>query len=405
MKILFISPSTMPTYCGVGKFVDKIANFLILDEQEKNQVLNQVLILGQREQKLKSNIEVHNDYKIDLLDLSFKNIFQLISKIKTYKPDIINIQFNSAEMGNRLVLSFLPLIIKILFIKVNIQSTIHEFSSYTIKGKIRFILPCIFSDDIFFSDQNNLNSAVKFFSGIKQKSHLVEIGPQTGTNYFSSKDSFNLVKERINTHKEIFIGFHGLIQPKNDLLYLLNVFNKLISATSQYTSQYKYKLHILGDLKPLIEYGNYREKVVEYQNIIKNFIQENNLHSSIVVYGDIDPTTKQFLDIAHLIDIFIIPDRDGVTTRRSSFWNVFAQSPALCLLSKNGSKSLEEVLEKFTTFDINDTDSLLAQINNFTHDIDQYKSTFDYQDELREHYSPVKAQKRITQQLLSKYSK
>ncbi len=375
MKILIISPSTMPTYCGVGKFTDKIAKELICAS-------NEVLVIGQLNQKLTSNFGLNVEYPIELFDLSFTNSKSLFKRIKEYNPDVIILQFNSAEIGKNLFLNFFPYMMKFKNFNVKLISIIHEFNTYTIKGMLRHLIPALLSSKVFFSDQSNLDSAVKLLPILKSKSKVIKIGPQTGGRFYTStnKDSERIITN-ITKQKVIKIGFHGLIQPKNNIDIITNALAKINKGPIQF------EFHVLGAFELIIDYGEMNNGVNKFQKQSLDLINTSGIADKTIIHGDQDPTDSKFGEIAKGVDIIIFPDVDGITSRRTSFWNLFVQSPAICLVSK-GERQLEYIFDNLIHFNILEDDSLLIELNKlFNSNQDELNEIINKQNNLRLEYS------------------
>ena len=379
MKILIISPSTMPTYCGVGKFSDAIAKAFLTANKE-------VLVLGKENQLLTSNLEVKTQYPVELMNLSFGNTINVIKRIKDYNPDKIIIQFNSAEIGKNFFLSFFPYFIKLSFIRSKLFSVIHEFNSYTIKGKIRHLVPMFISNQVLFSDQVNMDSAMKYLPF--KKSEVIKIGPQVGNNFIKpSETQTNIVINNILNKTKLKIGFHGLIQPKNNLFVVLDTLKQLNEDKTNF------EFHILGAFKLLFDYGDMNEEVKKYQESILNKIKEYNLTDKIIIHGDIDPFSLQFQAISKELDIVIFPDQDGTTTRRTSFWNLFVQSPSVCLVSKSNNE-VEDIFDNFVVFDILEENDLYHEITKLLNsNSGEIAELIKKQNMVRLEYSPTSLNK------------
>jgi glycosyltransferase involved in cell wall biosynthesis len=311
-KYLIISGSSYPTMCGVGNYAHKVANILSKEGYE-------VYYIANKDQNISKKASIESfAYKLDKIHISSKNLFEIFNYIKKNKIEVINIQYNSTELGRQLFPSFLSILIKARFPKVVLQATIHEFANYTKLGKIRHIIPCLVADKCFFSDTNQLNSAIAFSKGIiKNKSQKIPIG---------SNVKFNITEKApiITANKPINIIFHGLIQPKNGLEFLVRALSKLKNEGISF------RLHILGEFKLLVNYGEKNQEISDYQQGILNFINEN-IKDETTVYGDIDPSSKLFYQTLKNKEIYIAPDTDGLTVRRTSFWNVFLQSDAIAI--------------------------------------------------------------------------
>jgi glycosyltransferase involved in cell wall biosynthesis len=309
---LLISGSSYPTMCGVGNYAHKVAN--ILAEKEYN-----VYYIANETQNICKKPTIEKiAYKLDKIQIIFKNLFKILGYIQNNKIDVVNIQYNSTELGRQLFPSFLAMLIKARFPQIVLQVTIHEFANYTKLGKIRHIIPCLVADKCFFSDTNQLNSAISFSKGaIKKKSKKIPIG---------SNVKFNITEKtpKIAVNGPINIVFHGLIQPKNGLEYLVRALVKLKNEGIDF------RLHILGEFKLLVNYGEKNQEISDYQQSILNTINEN-IKTEITIHGDIDPSSELFYEILKNKEIYVAPDTDGLTVRRTSFWNVFLQSDAIAI--------------------------------------------------------------------------
>jgi glycosyltransferase involved in cell wall biosynthesis len=243
---------------------------------------------------------------------------KILAYIKSCSPHTIHIHYNSTEFGRSLFPSFLAWFVKIRFPSVHLQVTIHEFANYTLLGKIRHIAPCLIANTCFFSDTNQLNSALKFSNGlIKQKSSIIPIGSNV-LYKVTGKPNY------IQKGKPIHVVFHGLIQPKNGLDYLVK------SIYTLKKQGFPIYLHILGKFALLVNYGEKAEEISEYQQKILQYIQKN-LKEETTIHGDIDPSSEKFTKILEKKHIYVCPDTDGITVRRTSFWNVFLQSNCLAV--------------------------------------------------------------------------
>jgi glycosyltransferase involved in cell wall biosynthesis len=377
--ILFITPSYPPTYCGIGNFTFRLVE--ILRKNQKN-----VFIVSNQHQKLEKNIDEERKdwmFQNSKVDLNFSNIFKIISIIKSIKPRTVNIQFCSLEAGRSPFLTILAIIIKLKFPKIDLQLTIHEFDNYTFLGKIKYTLAMFFANKVFFSGKKQVLSAEKFsFNLINNRFKIIPITNTVSIN--KSIDSTKDLVRRIN--KSINICFHGLIQPKNGLEYLLYAISDM--------NRDEYKLNILGDFSLLIDYGNKSEEVKDYQEKLRNFIEEKKL--SVQIFGDIDPSSKRFKDVLNGSDIFIVPDIEGLTSRRTSFWNVFLQSKILTLVSYTENESEDFFKDHLITFKPKSSEEIYNKIKEITRLDDIFlKESYAKQEKLREKYSPRNLEQQI----------
>lgn len=341
MKLLFICGSSVPTLCGVGKYTDKIANLLVKNNHE-------VVLIGNKNQKLGKKDGAEVSYNLIKIDILFKNLFKIFQIIKNERPDVINIQYNSLEFGRSAFPSILSVLLKIRFPKIHLQVNIHEFSSYTLLGKIRHIIPTIFADKVFFSDRKQLESALLFSRNfIKNKSCIMSLGSVVKYILPDYKPFFS-------DGKELHIAFHGLIQLKNGIEYLLK---SLVSLNKQ---NIRFKLHILGAFQLLADYGNLNIEIDNYQKDWLEFIKIN-LADDVIIYGDVPPDSDLFREVLQKTEICVVPDNEGMTIRRSSFWNVFMQSQNIMFASFDEYSS-DLIFKEFITFKPKNDKSLAQEI-------------------------------------------
>lgn len=377
MNYLIISPSSVPTYCGVGKFSQKLSDILTSSGINTQIIAN----LNQKLTNPKGNPS-RNAIKIDIKPTQ---IHKLIKQIRDFNPDKINIQYNSIEFGRQIFPSFLPLLFK-LTTRSEVQITIHEFANFTTLGKLRFTIASLVADKVFFSDQSNLLSFRKFARIFNKKNLSVM---SMGANIITPK---TLPEFNPSDFKEtLHIGFHGLIQPKNGLEYLLE------SCLQLKIKQIPFRLHIFGEFKPLVDYGKILEEVVEYQRHLLEIIK-NDLAEQTTVYGDIDPTSDEFRTKIQVMELFVVPDIDGITVRRSSVWNVFLQTSVVLLASI--SPNSDPILQSPFSFEPKNNQGLTSQIISYYSLPKKAKlELYNSQNSVREYFQPENITSKILKQI------
>jgi glycosyltransferase involved in cell wall biosynthesis len=382
MDFLFISGSSIPTKCGVGKFAHKIIELLISENYT-------CCLIANENQKLSTNSPIKKNYEILKIDLSLKNLLKILRKIRQIQPRVINIQYNSLDLSRSPFTIFLAILIKLFFRKIRLQVMLHEFSSYTILGKIKYSLSTLVANKVFFSDKCQMNSAVNFTFGlIKNKSSILPLG--SNINYVKTDYEPYFAK----SGDELRIAFHGLIQPKNGIEYLLQSLLKLKRKGT------KVHLDILGDFKLLMDYGNLQDEIKVYQNKWLSFLNQN-LVDNVTIHGDLEPESENFRNILAKNEVTIIPDINGLTIRRSSFWNVFMQSNNIMFASYDPKYS-DDIFSNFITFDPKNANSISEAISKYLHSplIDK-KIQLQKQEKVREVMSHQNLKKLQLNELLS----
>ncbi|MEM1312721.1 MAG: hypothetical protein AAGF07_04635 [Patescibacteria group bacterium] len=345
-NILFISGSSGPTKCGVGKFTHKLINISLSNGHQVQLIANK----HQRLQKLNERKDL--DYKVNYVDLKFRNVFQILRLIKKSDPEVVNIQYNSLELGRSPFTVFLALIINFRFPKMQLQVMLHEFSNYTTLGKIKYSMAALVADKVFFSDRKQLESALNFtYKLISKKSSILFLGVVIDTYPLRTKPLLSSSDETLH------IAFHGFVQPKNGIEYLLQALDLLK------TSRINYHLHVLGDFKLLMDYGNLKEGIETYQTTWLKFLT-SRLNHKVTIYGDIDPVSDEFKSVLSKTEIAIIPDIDGMTIRRTSFWNMFLSSQNI-MFSSYDQDSSDSIFKNFITFEPKNIQSIVDKISSY----------------------------------------
>ncbi len=349
-----VSGSVAPTYCGIGRLTGKLVAVL----QEKGE---EVLYLTNNIQKEINPQATQIKVKIvrgSLLSFGLNDIY---SSVREFKPQIINFQYQT--FGKNYWDAFFPLVAKFGFNKIKVTVTIHEFEGFTMKGKLRMVLPILLADKVLFSDQNQMESACKFFNQFLLKKCLSE----KSNTFFITQSSKKKFKIPGFNERKLHLAFHGYIQPPKGL-------DLLLSALVDFKPPFH--LHLLSDFRLLLNYSNAPE-IKDYQEKCHKIMLQGNLSQSVTVYGDIDPNSSKFRDVLSRVELAIFPFKDFVTLRRTSLINVLMNSDSLVastykeglsdpLLSSLLSfqpniESLKEFLTKYQAFSISQKKELAKQ--------------------------------------------
>ena len=145
MKICFITGAFPNMKCGIGDYTFKLSN-------ELAKLGNEVSVITSinAHKDGSKNIKIYNIVK----NWRFSDVKNILKTIKQISPDIVVIQYPSAEYGKNFMINFLPYIIKIKQ-KCRVYQTIHEFSSFTNKGKFRLCINMKSADKIIIENLPN----------------------------------------------------------------------------------------------------------------------------------------------------------------------------------------------------------------------------------------------------------
>jgi len=188
MKVTIVTGSFPPEPCGVGSYIQSLVNSL------------EVFGL---------NVEVFHS-----VDWKIRSIASQINKIQSTGADIIHLQYPTQGFKRYFTPLFLPILIK----SKKTVTTLHEFSRFSKKGKLK-MFPLGLSDYLIFTTELERSTYSKMEPWVKIKSCVIPIGSSiplasSGTNS----------KRRTNE-----VIYFGLLTPDKgieEFLELVNIARK-----------------------------------------------------------------------------------------------------------------------------------------------------------------------------------
>ena len=213
---------------------------------------------------------------------------KIMKALVEMRPDIIHLQYPSFGYKRYLMVNLLPFFTRLVLPKSKFVVTQHEFSSYSITGRLRMALHLIFSHKIIVSDARNKKEIAKFLPFVKKRLEYLpiasNISPTGVKNDFSYKDNF-------------VISYFGLIRQGKGIEILLKAFSII--------GDIKTSLLIIGGAKN----GYHREICDEIRNL--------NLTKKVKITGYCSKERASRYLLSS--DVCVLPFLDGVSERRGSF--------------------------------------------------------------------------------------
>ncbi len=243
------------------------------------------------------------------------NIRQALSSINFMKinsVDLIIFHYPTSYYKRNLLVSLYPLIYRLFNFKI--VAFIHEYSSYSIKGKIRIFPIIVFSNRIITTDHYNLDSISKI-PGVRKKINMIPIGSIFSDSFFSSKDNKGKRKTIKKENKKYDLLYFGYIMHGKGLDILLDAFecNEILRE--------RFTLNIVGNIPEVLN------------NETKLLVDKIGNNRLIKYWGYLD--NNEFAEFIQSIDFACLPFINGVTIRRSSFMTAMAfGKPILTVVSK-----------------------------------------------------------------------
>lgn len=295
IKVCMVSGDYPPIKGGLADYTK-----CLFDELKKRINKNNVFLITSKEAK-KENKNIINEIK----KWNLWGIIKTVIIIKKNKPNIVHIQYPTAQYKKNISINFLPLLLK-TFTSIPIILTIHEFSNKSIYGRLRIMPMIMFSNKTIIVSEEYRSDILKLAWPLKKylnkKIIYIPIGPNIAfKNIEFSKKEIQEIKKSLKIKIDDFvICFFGWITKGKGIEFLLETFQELIK--NQYSNL---KLLFIGD----------QEK--NFFNQIKLTIKKYKLESKIVFTGYCSPTdVSKYMMIS---DMCVEPFEDGIKSKRGSF--------------------------------------------------------------------------------------
>jgi len=282
MRICQISSTFPPIKDGVGDCVAKLHRLLTLSKIDS-------FILT-------SKIIPKDEHIFNLIDTW--NLIEIIKGLiflRKKKIEIIIFQYPTSLYCRNIFVTLIPLFCRLFGLKTVLY--LHEYSNYSVIGKLRILPMLFFSNFVVTSDSLNMYK-IKY---LKSSSKMKVIS--SGANF---KDEIFLKKRlhKRNENDKLKIMFFGFIRSGKGLENLVELFisSKVIKE--------KFELNIVGSLPENFDHQSdlFFKKIKDSKNInYFGYLNEDDIQ-----------------DLYSSIDVICLPFSDGLTERRGSFMTAMA---------------------------------------------------------------------------------
>lgn len=326
MKILMVSGEFPPMKKGVGDYAFHVAQFLA-----KQELAVQVVTTENESSSdnfFDSTLDIHRIISTWTITEVFK-IIKLINK--SDEKTIVNIQYHCPSVyGRRLMINFLPVILRIFRSKCRVVVTMHGFWEQSLLFKLRTIPMLRACHGVIFVDRLNTNLIKKYSGKSPNKLKFIQIA----SNIIPIKSSLEKRSEwRKNLgygQENIVISYFGAIGPPKGFEYL-------IAALAELRNQKKLPLNLLA----IGGFHSYRND--EYTENIKKIIEDPDIRPWVKIIQEPDP--EDCSKLLHCSDFAIFPFINGVAQNSGSTLAALAhQLPTIVTEGPGGSRQFYENL-------------------------------------------------------------
>lgn len=278
INVIQISTVIPPQKDGVGASAVKIHKLL-----KQKKVVSKILTT-------KFDSKLDDDEFIYYLDAwNYKYIDPKLKALKKDGADTIILHYPTPLLNRNI--HIIDLIFCIVKYRYKFFLFLHEYASYSQKGKILILLICFFSKKILTPDRVNflLLSKIKF---LKKRINYLPIG-----STFTDEEVNYLNYNRIKKDDKLKVCYWGLIMKNKGL-------ENLIIEIEKWDNEF-FEFLVIGDLP----YSYSAEDLRIYEMIVQS--------KKIKFYGFLE--NEELVKKMSEVDIVILPFEDGVTERRGSF--------------------------------------------------------------------------------------
>jgi len=216
MRVLLVAGSYPPEPCGVGDYTQKLANALGSIQGIRVGVLT--TSLQGRKNTSTSAVEL-----IDVVERwDFSQLSKIVRTIRTWKPDLIHIQYPSQGFFFSRFPAFLPLVSRLL--KTPVIQTWHE--PHGMRGVVHYLLLALSANGLIFVRPNYLDMLPAPFRFLIKNQPKATI-PNASALPICGLDNTQklmLKNQYLGSHERLVV-FFGFIYPSKGIELLFDIAN------------------------------------------------------------------------------------------------------------------------------------------------------------------------------------
>ena len=329
-KICIISPSYPYMHCGIGDYTAQLINSLIDSDL-------QIGVITSSHEKIRQFVKSQANSKILVFPVikrwDFLGIFALYRKIRDFRPDILHIQYQWWLYHRKLMITLLPLFLKILRKKLFIITTFHDlmgpylFPKAGPLRKLPIMMLALFSDKIITTAKKDTENLIRLIPKITGRISHVPSGPGIFFDKSMTVDVEKIRKEFKDDENQVTISNFGYMLPYKGIEDLLQATKILIDK------KYNIKLLAIGGLNLDMPINN------SYFSKIQKKVNDLKIAPHVKWVGHCTP--KEVSSYLMASDICALPYTDGVSDRRTSFTCVLSHGlPVITTRHDNTSDKL-----------------------------------------------------------------
>lgn len=306
VKACFISGSYPPIRCGIGDYTQRLARALTEQGVQVRVITSKEGVSGAR------------DGEVIILplvrDWTMRALPEILASLRANLPDLVNLQYPTQRYGRQPFVNVLPAFLRAR-LGIPVITTIHEFSTYRLPGKLRVGLSLLTSQRVIVTDHINLRQIARAFPFFRSKLRHAPIG----ANIEPMLREFDRQYQRAHygaTDSDVVLAYFGFISPSKGIETLLQAF-----ALAQ-RERSELRLLLIANREAA------EPRYADYHRKIERTLAALHLDDRICWTGYVAPrAVSEYLASA---DLAILPFDDGASLRRTTLLSALAHGlPAI----------------------------------------------------------------------------
>lgn len=312
LSILLLVPTFPPDQCGVGDYTYQLALHL-------HGRGHRVTVLSTRRDEPRRDLPF--EFLPRLANWHFPDMQTILDLVAERRPDIVHIQYHNEDYDRVEMISTLPLCLKEMLPGTRVVTTLHNTRSFTFAPRLTMGVFLRFSDWLVVTNDSDREILVQEYP---LHAHKYSVIPAAGGMPCPAELLASRAQHRARLRRELgleegemLLAYFGFINEEKGLESLLYAMAELQRVS------FPVRLLLVGGL-----HSDREEAISPYHQKLLGLIQDLGVAPSIHVTGYLDGASAS----RHLLaaDLAVLPFRDGLTTKRSSFLSVLSHDvPAL----------------------------------------------------------------------------
>jgi D-glycero-beta-D-manno-heptose 1-phosphate adenylyltransferase len=305
LTILMVVPTFPPDQCGVGDYTYQLALHLQLAGHRV------VVVTTKRDAPPKPPFELRGV----IANWHFPDMRTILDVAREVRPHVMHIQYHNEDYDAVEMISALPLCMKETLPETLVVTTLHNTRSFTFAPRLSMGVFLRFSDWLVLTNDADREILLREYPLYAHKYSVVPAAgglPCPAGVLAKRHEHRRRLRQQLKLGDDVFLlGYFGFINEEKGLETLLHALHALRAA--------RFPVHLLmvGGL-----HSDREAEVSPYQQGLQALVDTLGLRDAITATGYLaaDAASQHLVGL----DLAVLPFRDGVTTKRSSFLSVLS---------------------------------------------------------------------------------